>query len=79
MQGFPYEGHVDNITQTKDILPTILSVAGIDCGIKFDGRDMTKAVTGEGVREEPEFYITECYLDAQARLAHSRMEAHGSA
>ena len=57
--GFPYEGHVDNITQTKDILPTILSVAGIDCGIKFDGRDMTKAVTGEGVREEPEFYITE--------------------
>ncbi|MBR4896499.1 MAG: sulfatase-like hydrolase/transferase, partial [Clostridia bacterium] len=56
---FGYEGHVDTITQEKDILPTILSLAGIDCGIKFDGRDMTKAVTGEGVREEPEFYITE--------------------
>ena len=56
---FGYEGHVDTITQTKDILPTILSLAGIDCGIDFDGRDMTKAITGEGVREEPEFYITE--------------------
>ena len=56
---FGYEGHVDTITQEKDILPTILSLAGIDCGIRFDGRDMTKAVTGEGVREEPEFYITE--------------------
>ncbi len=57
--GFPYEGRVDNITQMKDILPTILSVAGIDCGIKFDGRDMTAAIRGEEIREEPEFYITE--------------------
>ena len=56
---FGYEGHVEDITQTKDVLPTILSLAGIDCGIKFDGRDMTKAITGEGVRQEPEFYITE--------------------
>ena len=43
---FGYEGHVDTITQEKDILPTILSLCGIDCGIKFDGRDMTKAITG---------------------------------
>lgn len=56
---FEYAGHIDTITQTKDILPTILSLCGIDCGIKFDGRDMTKAISGEGVREEPEFYITE--------------------
>ncbi len=57
--GFNYEGHVDNITQEKDILPTLLSVIGIDPGIKFDGRDMTKAIRGEEIREEPEFYITE--------------------
>ncbi len=58
---FGYEGHIDSITQVKDITPTILSLCGIDCGIKFDGRDMTKLIKGEeGFYEEPEFYITEC-------------------
>ncbi len=57
--GYDYAGHVEAITQTKDILPTLLSVIGIDAGIEFDGRDMTKAIRGEPFREEPEFYITE--------------------
>ena len=56
---FPYVGRVPDITQTKDIVPTLLAVAGIeDCGVKFDGRDMTKVFT-EGVTQQPEFYITE--------------------
>jgi arylsulfatase A-like enzyme len=57
--GFPYVGHVQDICQLKDFVPTILSLCGIDPGIKFDGRDLTKAVTGEGIPQESEFYITE--------------------
>lgn len=57
--GFPYCGRISDICQIKDVMPTILSLCGIDSGIEFDGRDMTKAVTGEGVKQESEFYITE--------------------
>lgn len=58
--GFPYVGHVQDICQLKDVVPTLLSLCGIDdCKIKFDGRDLIPAVTGEGVRQESEFYITE--------------------
>lgn len=57
--GFNYIGRIADICQTKDITPTVLSLCGIDAGIKFDGRDMTKAVTGEGAEQESEFYITE--------------------
>lgn len=58
--GFPYVGSVQDVCQLKDFVPTLLSLCGIeDCPIAFDGRDLTKAVTGEGVAQESEFYITE--------------------
>ncbi|MFA6948354.1 MAG: sulfatase [Eubacteriales bacterium] len=48
----------DSITMEKDIMPTILSLCGIDSGIKFDGRNMFDVVAGNAP-EEPEMYITE--------------------
>lgn len=57
--GFDKVGRVADITYEKDIMPTLLSLAGIDSGIKFDGRDMTPAIRGEFVEQEPECYITE--------------------
>ena len=56
---FPYAGKVPDICQVKDMVPTLLSLCGIDAGIRFDGRDLTKVFTDEGIRQESEFYITE--------------------
>lgn len=56
---FEYAGRLSDYCQVKDIMPTVLSLCGIDSGIKFDGRDMTKAITGEGIKQESEMYITE--------------------
>lgn len=56
---FPYVGSVADICQVKDLVPTTLSLCGIDTGIDFDGRDLTKAVIGEDMPQESEFYITE--------------------
>ena len=57
--GLGYVGHVPDYTQLKDVMPTILSLCGIDSGLKLDGRDMTAAIRGEEVEQESEFYITE--------------------
>jgi len=57
---FPYVGRVPDICQLKDIVPTLLTLCEIDdCDINFDGRDLTKAFTDEGIEQESEFYITE--------------------
>lgn len=57
---FPYVGRASDICQLKDVMPTLLSLCGIDSGIKFDGRDLTKVFTAEeGIKQESEFYITE--------------------
>lgn len=56
---FPYVGNVADICQVKDLVPTMLSLCGIESGIDFDGRDLTKAFTEEGIPQESEFYITE--------------------
>ena len=45
--------------QHKDITPTVLSALGIDTGIKFDGRDMMKRISGGKIKQETEMYITE--------------------
>ncbi|MDD6800406.1 MAG: sulfatase [Firmicutes bacterium] len=57
--GLEYTGRVQDYTQVKDIMPTLLSLIGIDSGIDFNGRDMTPAMRGEYVPAESEFYITE--------------------
>lgn len=56
---FPYVGRAADICQLKDFMPTVLSLCEINSGIKFDGRDLTKAFTDEGIPQESEFYITE--------------------
>jgi len=48
----------DQITQEKDIVPTLLSVLGIESDVKFDGRSMFDVIAGKAP-EENEFYITE--------------------
>ncbi|NLX93464.1 MAG: sulfatase-like hydrolase/transferase, partial [Clostridiales bacterium] len=56
---FPYVGNVADICQVKDLVPTMLSLCGIESDIDFDGRDLTKAFTEESIPQESEFYITE--------------------
>jgi len=46
--------------QLKDIMPTTLELMGIDVDIKFDGRSLVPLMHGERIKQEPEFYITEC-------------------
>ena len=45
--------------QHKDIIPTLLDILGMDTGIKFDGRVLTKLLKGEAIKQETEMYITE--------------------
>jgi arylsulfatase A-like enzyme len=44
----------------KDLLPTLLELAGIESEIAFDGRSLLPMVRGEVTSHESEFYITEC-------------------
>ncbi len=46
--------------QQKDLVPTLLDLAGIACDIPFDGRSLTPMVRGEVNSHESSFYITEC-------------------
>ena len=61
LKGGGYEGiRFDDICQVKDIAPTVLDILGIKTGIKFDGRNLMKLVKGGTIKQECEFYITEC-------------------
>ena len=51
---------VKGFNQHKDLMPTILELAGVDSGIDFDGRSLMALVRGEAASFEGEFYITEC-------------------
>ena len=61
-----YKGHLpegkrfSEFCQLKDVMPTILDIAGINSGIRFDGQSMMNLVNKTGkFNEEPEMYITE--------------------
>ncbi|MBE5817047.1 MAG: sulfatase [Clostridiales bacterium] len=62
---FRWKGNIEGgkrfaeYVQLKDILPTLLSIMGIDSGLEFDGRDLTQLIKTGTIEEEPEFYITE--------------------
>jgi len=47
-----------NYAYLKDVMPTLLSLLGIETDIKFDGRNLLDLVEGKA-EEEPEMYITE--------------------
>ena len=51
---------VAGFNQHKDLVPTLLELAGIKSRIKFDGQSLTQLVRGERNSFESEIYITEC-------------------
>jgi arylsulfatase A-like enzyme len=56
----PAGKRVSGYNQHKDLLPTLLELAGIKSDIAFDGRSLLDLVRGEAASHESEFYITEC-------------------
>ncbi|MFD1675280.1 sulfatase [Alicyclobacillus fodiniaquatilis] len=61
-----YPGHVpagkrhSGNTLIRDIMPTVLDLAGIQTDIAFDGNSLAPVFSGGEGPKEPEFYITEC-------------------
>ena len=56
----PAGGRVSGYNQHKDLVPTIMDLAEIDCGIDFDGDSLMSLVDGTESSFDSEFYITEC-------------------
>ncbi len=56
----PAGRRVTGYNQHKDLVPTLLELAGINTSAKFDGESLMKLVRGEVPSFESEFYITEC-------------------
>jgi arylsulfatase A-like enzyme len=56
----PTGRRVEGFNQHKDLVPTLLELAGIDPGIRFDGRSLMPMARGETPSHEAEMYITEC-------------------
>ena len=51
---------ISGYNQHKDLMPTLLELAQIECDIDFDGRNLMGMVEGEVSSHESEIYITEC-------------------
>ncbi|MES2460298.1 MAG: sulfatase, partial [Armatimonadota bacterium] len=51
---------VSGFNQHKDLVPTILDLAGIETEVSFDGTSLLSMANGEVSSHESEFYITEC-------------------
>jgi len=57
----PAGRRVAGYNQHKDLVPTLLELAGVDAGgISFDGKSLLPLIRGEVASHESEFYITEC-------------------
>jgi arylsulfatase A-like enzyme len=56
----PAGKRVAGFNQHKDLVPTILDLAGIQTDIRFDGRSLMALARGEAASFESSFYITEC-------------------
>jgi arylsulfatase A-like enzyme len=57
----PAGRRVAGFNQHKDLVPTLLDLAGVDArGIDFDGKSLLPMVHGEVASYDSEFYITEC-------------------
>ena len=56
----PAGSRVSGYNQHKDLVPTIMDLAEIDCGIDFDGDSLMTLVDGSVSSFDSEFYITEC-------------------
>ena len=51
---------VGGYNRHEDLMPTLLELAGIESGIKFDGKSLLQMIRGAVASYESEFYITEC-------------------
>jgi len=56
----PAGRRVAGFNTQKDLVPTLLELAGIESQITFDGKSLLPMVRGEVTSHESEFYITEC-------------------
>lgn len=56
----PAGRRVGGYNQHKDLVPTLIELAGINTSAPFDGRSLMQLVRGEVASFESEFYITEC-------------------
>lgn len=56
----PSGQRVSGYTQHKDLVPTILELAGIETERQFDGNSVLPLISGEEISHESEIYITEC-------------------
>jgi len=57
----PAGRRVAGFNQHKDLVPTLLDLAGVDAGgISFDGKSLMPMARGEVASHDSEFYITEC-------------------
>jgi len=56
----PAGKRVRGYTQHKDLMPTLLELAGIESDIAFDGRSLLPMIRGEVPTHECEYYLTEC-------------------
>jgi arylsulfatase A-like enzyme len=56
----PAGKRVGGFNQHKDLVPTLMELAGINTSVKFDGQSLMKLVRGEVPSFESELYITEC-------------------
>jgi arylsulfatase A-like enzyme len=48
------------VTQIKDVMPTIMELIGLDSDISFDGRSLVPMMQGQSLPRTTELYITEC-------------------
>ncbi|MBB6050613.1 sulfatase family protein [Armatimonas rosea] len=56
----PAGKRVAGYTQHKDLVPTVLELAGIETERSFDGNSVLPLISGDEVSHESEIYITEC-------------------
>ena len=56
----PAGARIKGFNQHKDLLPTVLELAGIRAKAKFDGKSLTGLIKDKAKSHDSEMYITEC-------------------
>jgi len=56
----PARKRIGGYNQHKDLVPTILELAGVETDIPFDGKSLMPMVRGEVTSHESHLYLTEC-------------------
>jgi len=56
----PVGERIEGYNQHKDLVPTLLQLAGVKVKETLDGRSLLPLVRGRVASHEPEFYISEC-------------------